>query len=189
MCRIMSTIGENIPGIYVPSLYEVKYQPDGTVKSIAPTVAEARPSIRRRMVTKLPSAMAVPPLGLPPPMLASTRRFDYRLKPTPKIIDIVKTTSPHTFLVGFRAQHELSNDELIQSAYKRLKKANADLIVANDIGRDTVGFDHDSNEIFIVDASKEVVHVPLTSKKEAARKLFDIIVDKFMRHSKTQTHT
>jgi len=43
-----------IPGIYVPSLYQVEYHADGTVKSITPTVAEAKPSIQRRIVTKLP---------------------------------------------------------------------------------------------------------------------------------------
>jgi len=43
-----------IPGIYVPSLYQVEYQADGLFKSITPTVAQARPTIQRRMVTKLP---------------------------------------------------------------------------------------------------------------------------------------
>jgi radical SAM family uncharacterized protein len=43
-----------IDGIYVPSLYEVKYQADGLIKSIKPTVPEAKASIRRRIVNKLP---------------------------------------------------------------------------------------------------------------------------------------
>jgi radical SAM family uncharacterized protein len=43
-----------VDGIYVPSLYEVKYQADGLIKSIKPTVPEAKASIRRRMVTRLP---------------------------------------------------------------------------------------------------------------------------------------
>lgn len=43
-----------IPGIYVPSLYHVEYQPDGLPKSITPTVPEAKPKIERRMVSKLP---------------------------------------------------------------------------------------------------------------------------------------
>ncbi|MFC2032617.1 TIGR03960 family B12-binding radical SAM protein [Chloroflexota bacterium] len=43
-----------IPGIYVPSLYQVQYQNDGLIKSIEPTIAEASLSIKRRIVTKLP---------------------------------------------------------------------------------------------------------------------------------------
>ena len=48
-----------IPGIYVPSLYNVEYA-DGLPKSISPTVAEAEPSVQRRIVTKLPPAVTEP---------------------------------------------------------------------------------------------------------------------------------
>ena len=43
-----------IPGIYVPSLYQVEYQADGSFKSITPTVAQAKSTIQRRIVSKLP---------------------------------------------------------------------------------------------------------------------------------------
>ncbi|MFQ5997125.1 MAG: TIGR03960 family B12-binding radical SAM protein, partial [Dehalococcoidales bacterium] len=49
-----------IPGIYVPSLYQVAYQADGLPKSFTPTVAEAKPNIRRRLVTKLPPPVTRP---------------------------------------------------------------------------------------------------------------------------------
>ncbi len=101
-----------------------------------------------------------------------------KLKPTPKIIDAVKKVSPDTFLVAFRAEYDLSDEELIQSAYKRLNKAKADLIAANDTGRKGVGFAYDTNEVFIVDANKKVVHVPLATKREVAKRLFDVIVNK-----------
>jgi len=101
-----------------------------------------------------------------------------KMRPTPKIIDAVKKVSQDTFLVAFRAEYNLSDEELVQSAYKRLKKAKADLIVANDIGRKGAGFASDTNEVFIVDANKKVVHVPLTTKREVAKSLFDVIVNK-----------
>ncbi len=49
-----------IPGIYVPSLYQVEYQADGLLKSITPTVPEARPTIQRRIVTNLPPPVTKP---------------------------------------------------------------------------------------------------------------------------------
>lgn len=49
-----------IPGIYVPSLYHVEYQANGLPKSINPTVAEAKPAIQRRIVTKLPPPVTKP---------------------------------------------------------------------------------------------------------------------------------
>ncbi len=107
-----------------------------------------------------------------------TSVIDVRLKPTPKIIDAVKRVSPETFLVAFRAEHSMSDDELIDSAYERLRGSGADLIVANDVGREGVGFDVDTNEVFIVDTKKKVVHVPLASKREVAKKLLDVVAGK-----------
>jgi radical SAM family uncharacterized protein len=49
-----------IPGVYVPSLYQVEYQADGLVKSITPTAAEAKPVIERRIVAKLPPPVTRP---------------------------------------------------------------------------------------------------------------------------------
>ena len=49
-----------IPGIYVPSLYQVEYEADGLVKSITPTVPQAKPSLQRRIVTKLPPVVTKP---------------------------------------------------------------------------------------------------------------------------------
>jgi radical SAM family uncharacterized protein len=43
-----------IAGVYVPGFYKVGYQPDGLVRSITPTVTQAKPVIERRIVSKLP---------------------------------------------------------------------------------------------------------------------------------------
>ncbi|MBI4300291.1 MAG: TIGR03960 family B12-binding radical SAM protein [Chloroflexi bacterium] len=49
-----------IEGIYVPSLYDVRYHDDGTVANIIPLIPEAKPRIVRRFVSPLP-----PPLTRP----------------------------------------------------------------------------------------------------------------------------
>ncbi len=49
-----------IPGVYVPGLYQVDYQTDGTVKSITPQAAEAGRRIERRIVDKLPPPATSP---------------------------------------------------------------------------------------------------------------------------------
>ena len=49
-----------IPGVYVPGFYHVDYQPDGLLKGISPTVAEAKSSIQRRIVEKLPPLVTRP---------------------------------------------------------------------------------------------------------------------------------
>ncbi len=49
-----------IPGIYVPCLYQVEYMADGLIKSITPTVPEAKPTVQRQIVTKLPPPVTMP---------------------------------------------------------------------------------------------------------------------------------
>jgi len=43
-----------ISGIYVPSLYRIEYDSSGLMKSITPTVPEAKAVIQRRIISKLP---------------------------------------------------------------------------------------------------------------------------------------
>jgi phosphopantothenoylcysteine decarboxylase/phosphopantothenate--cysteine ligase len=106
------------------------------------------------------------------------RSFNLKLKPTTKIIDDVKKLSPKTFLVAFRAEYKLPEKELIESAYERLKRAEADLIVVNDVGKEGAGFGVDTNEVFIVDKDKRVVHVHLAPKREIAKKILDVVIEK-----------
>jgi radical SAM family uncharacterized protein len=43
-----------VDGVYVPSLYDVKYDKDGFINSFTPNAPEAKAKIKRRLVTKLP---------------------------------------------------------------------------------------------------------------------------------------
>lgn len=49
-----------LPGIYVPSLYEVNYHKDGTLANITPKVPEARPTIERQIMPRLPQPVVSP---------------------------------------------------------------------------------------------------------------------------------
>jgi phosphopantothenoylcysteine decarboxylase/phosphopantothenate--cysteine ligase len=97
------------------------------------------------------------------------------LKPTRKIIDQVKKTSPSAFLVAFRAEYKLPQKDLIASGCKRLLEANADLIVVNDVGKKGAGFGTETNEVLIIDKERKVIHVPMASKREVARQILDAI--------------
>jgi phosphopantothenoylcysteine decarboxylase/phosphopantothenate--cysteine ligase len=115
------------------------------------------------------------------PYKVSTHKLsalDLKLKPTQKVIDSVKNASPKTFLVAFRAEYNLSKQSLIESAYKRLVAARADLIVANDVGKKGVGFGTDTNEVFIVDKEKRAVHIPLAHKREVARRILNAVKER-----------
>jgi phosphopantothenoylcysteine decarboxylase/phosphopantothenate--cysteine ligase len=106
---------------------------------------------------------------------AKTRTLSVALQPTVKIVDTIKGIREAVFLVLFKAEHNVSDDELIARAHKRMVKAKADLIVANDVGREGVGFGTTTNELFVIDETKEVVHIPKASKSKVAHALLDII--------------
>ncbi len=104
--------------------------------------------------------------------------FSVKLRSTQKIISAVKTINADVFLVPFKAEFSLSNEELVERGYRRLVDAEADLIVVNDIGRNGAGFGVETNEVFIVDREKNVVHIPLMLKSDIARQVFDLISER-----------
>jgi phosphopantothenoylcysteine decarboxylase/phosphopantothenate--cysteine ligase len=95
------------------------------------------------------------------------------LKPTRKIIDYVKKASRNTFLVAFRAEYGLPRRDLIASAFKRLIEAKANLIVVNDVSKEGAGFGTETNEVLIIDRERKVIHVPMSPKREVARRILD----------------
>lgn len=98
------------------------------------------------------------------------------LKPTTKIIRQIKKINPEIFLVGFKAEFNISRDEIITCARKQISDAGTDLVIANDISRDECHFGSDNNEVLIVD--DDVLTVPLASKKQIAKTIFDVISEK-----------
>ena len=61
------------------------------------------------------------------------------MKRSPKVISIIKETSPDTTLVGFKHLSGVPHEELIDVGYRLLQKNNCDFVMANDlreIGRD-----------------------------------------------------
>ena len=105
-------------------------------------------------------------------------RWDVELVPLPKIIEHVKKVSPDIFLVGFKAEFNQTDEELITRAQKRMKEAVMDIVVANDVARDRVGFDTDTNEVFIIDKKGNVLHIPVSDKNEVADRLLSLIKEK-----------
>ena len=86
----------------------------------------------------------------------SKNKIKISLKKTPKIIDQVKKYQKNVFLVGFKAETNLSKNELITLAKKKINESAADMIVANDIGSIRYRNNPESNEVLIVDSHKVI---------------------------------
>jgi len=85
--------------------------------------------------------------------IKSSKSLQIKLKQAPKIIDHIKKWQKNVFLVGFKAETNLSKKKLEESARKKLREAKADLIVANDIGT-KYQKNPDFNEILLVNSGK-----------------------------------
>src|SRR5919107_5662362 len=104
-------------------------------------------------------------------------KMELSLVATRKIIDEVKKNSKDTFLVAFKADYCVSDSDLIEKAYRKLKECDADIIVANDLGRKGSEPGSDKNEVFIVDRNKKIVHLPTESKAQVARRLLELVAE------------
>lgn len=101
------------------------------------------------------------------------KQISVTLKTTSKIVDQIKKVSPSTFLVAFKADMDVSDDDLIKSAYDKMRECNADLMVANDIGRKGSEMGSDTSEVFIISKNKKVRHLPIQTKQSVARVLLE----------------
>lgn len=108
--------------------------------------------------------------------LSSDRPVGLKLVPQIKIIDQIKKLSPKTKLIAFKAEYGLTEKKLINEAAKKLKDSNADFVIANDISREDRGFESDNNEVYIISKNKKVKKIPLTSKREIAKKIIEYII-------------
>ncbi len=100
--------------------------------------------------------------------------FELTLMKDSDILKKLGELKKHQVLVGFAAE---SND-LLQNAEKKLKSKNLDYIVANDITASDTGFASDDNKVTILNRDGRTISLEKMSKRQVARKLFDLINEK-----------
>ena len=76
---------------------------------------------------------------------------------------------PDQYVVGFAAE----TDDVLMNAHAKLKKKNADMIVANQVG-DGLAFGTDNNEVWLVTEGDDVL-LPLMSKRAVAERLMEVV--------------
>ncbi len=108
--------------------------------------------------------------------IPSDEELTLNLKPTPKILNMVKKINPKIFLVGFKAGYDVTEEELVSMAQKSIKTSGSDFIVANDVSVEGAGFGSDNNQVIIVD--NNTVKLPLSSKTEIAKGIIEKIIEK-----------
>jgi phosphopantothenoylcysteine decarboxylase/phosphopantothenate--cysteine ligase len=103
-----------------------------------------------------------------------------RLKPTPKIIDSIKKKYPSIYLLIFRALHDLTEKDLLDNAKWRMEKANADMVAVNDVSKKGVGFESDTNEMFVITHNGYKEKIAMDIKGNVAKKIIDILATRML---------
>jgi phosphopantothenoylcysteine decarboxylase/phosphopantothenate--cysteine ligase len=93
------------------------------------------------------------------------------LKPTPDILFELGQRKGERILIGFAAETQ----SLVANAREKLKRKNLDLIVANDVSRQEIGFQSDSNQVKLIGTDGRVSDLPLLPKRVLAHRVLDRI--------------
>ncbi len=96
-------------------------------------------------------------------------RFSLELDPTPDILAEVGKKKTDQLLIGFAAETQ----NLIEEARRKLKTKNCDMVVANLVNREDIGFESDDNEVVLVTRTGDPVHLARAPKREIADQIFD----------------
>ena len=91
----------------------------------------------------------------------------------PDIVASVAAMESGPMVVGFAAESE----NLVEHAQQKLARKNLDLIIANDIAAEGIGFNSDNNAVTVIDRTQAISISP-RSKQQLARELIRLIAEK-----------
>jgi phosphopantothenoylcysteine decarboxylase / phosphopantothenate---cysteine ligase len=96
-------------------------------------------------------------------------RLPLELDPTPDILAEVGQRKGDRLLVGFAAETE----NLIGEARRKMIQKQCDMLVANLVNNEGLGFESDRNEVEIITRDGRIVHAGPAEKTEIAERILD----------------
>jgi phosphopantothenoylcysteine decarboxylase / phosphopantothenate---cysteine ligase len=99
-----------------------------------------------------------------------TQNLEVAFESTPDVLKTLSETVTHApVIVGFAAETQ----DVLANAQEKLKRKNADMIVANDISSAAAGFEVDTNEVILVFRHQPPLALPTMSKDAVAMRILD----------------
>ncbi|MBV9302042.1 MAG: bifunctional phosphopantothenoylcysteine decarboxylase/phosphopantothenate--cysteine ligase CoaBC [Acidobacteriaceae bacterium] len=96
-------------------------------------------------------------------------RVSLELDPTPDILAEIGQLKGDRLLIGFVAETQ----NLLEEARRKMITKNCDMVVANLVSQEGVGFEADQNEVDMVIRSGQVIHAGPADKREIAEQILD----------------
>jgi len=98
-------------------------------------------------------------------------RLSLELDPTPDILAEVGEKKGDRLLVGFAAETE----NLVEEARRKMLSKHCDMLVANLVNREGLGFEADNNEVEIITQGGKTAHAGPAGKRQIAEQILDQI--------------
>ncbi len=108
-------------------------------------------------------------------------RIMLELEKNPDIIGELCRVKGDRIVVGFAAETE----NIIEHAVDKLKRKDLDMIIANNVAEQGIGFGSEQNEVTIIDRSGTAKKVPRMSKEEVANIILDSVKKLIKKRRKT----
>ncbi|WP_321478285.1 bifunctional phosphopantothenoylcysteine decarboxylase/phosphopantothenate--cysteine ligase CoaBC [uncultured Paludibaculum sp.] len=102
----------------------------------------------------------------------SAMRLSLELDPTLDILAELGRRKQDRLLVGFAAETE----NLVAEARRKMQTKNCDMVVANNVSIDGVGFESDQNELVLVMSTGEIQPLPRASKRVLADQILNEVL-------------
>ncbi|MCF2136076.1 MAG: bifunctional phosphopantothenoylcysteine decarboxylase/phosphopantothenate--cysteine ligase CoaBC [Candidatus Thorarchaeota archaeon] len=112
----------------------------------------------------------------------SGEKYSIELVPTEKVIDAARHHQKDLFIVGFKVESGVTDEELVERARKKIDAKICNLVIGNDAQRSGVAFGTDTNEVLIVGEKGLIEKIPLAPKSEIARRVVNTIVERLKEH-------
>ncbi len=97
-------------------------------------------------------------------------RMRLDLEPTPDILAELGRRKGKRLLIGFAAETQ----NLRKNAEDKLRRKNTDLLVANDVSREEIGFESERNAVLVLDSRGREVKLGEAPKSRIAEQILDI---------------
>lgn len=96
------------------------------------------------------------------------------LRKNPDILAALASVKPRPFVVAFAAE----TNGVEENAREKLRRKDADLIVANDVGDPSIGFDSDENEVLIIGRDGAATKIEKAPKFVIANRILDAVIQR-----------
>jgi phosphopantothenoylcysteine decarboxylase/phosphopantothenate--cysteine ligase len=99
-------------------------------------------------------------------------RMTLDLDPTPDILAEAGRKKGDRLLIGFAAETQ----NLLEEARRKMETKNCDMVVANLVSDETIGFESEQNEVTLVTRTGETIPIRRAAKRAIAGRIFDEIL-------------